>query len=380
LSHRFLYRHAGILYDIIYDISRNKNDINAIRVKVDKLDANRVAKLAYTQYAFDADVIDGVDNFDIAAEQNVPTEAHTDYNPTILNKGIRTEGASLPRQAFNHFIGRLSYNVNKVIQKLKLYMTATQALWAHNSAEYDSTAAYAPGDICFDFDDVGRCCWYKRISQTPETIMDIAPTVTLHWTPVPLTAVSPAVDNNSTSVPTTAWELGQIINNLITTSTTRALSAAMGKKLQDEKAPLASPVLTGTPKIPNKTSAATSSGILIASEAQVALKADIGSPVFTGTPKIGNNPVAVVASTSDPDNVNLPVGATVICLGWLSEATFARNTAQTLRLGPDSITYSFGSYTSNAVLSGVWRACSAGGMSYSSVPWDTTSVMFRRVS
>jgi hypothetical protein len=57
------------------------------------------------------------------------------------------------------------------------------------------------------------------------------------------------------------------------------------------KANIASPTFTGTPKVPNKTSAAANDGTLIASEAQVytvaqavTSKANIASPTFTGTP------------------------------------------------------------------------------------------------
>ena len=62
------------------------------------------------------------------------------------------------------------------------------------------------------------------------------------------------------------------------------------------KANTASPVFTGTPKVPSKTGAATSDGTLIATEAQVALKANTASPVFTGTPKV---PGKASAATSD---------------------------------------------------------------------------------
>ena len=59
---------------------------------------------------------------------------------------------------------------------------------------------------------------------------------------------------------------------------------------------LNSPEFTGTPKVPIKTSAATSDGTLIATEAQVALKANLESPEFTGTPKV---PTKTSAATSD---------------------------------------------------------------------------------
>jgi hypothetical protein len=50
------------------------------------------------------------------------------------------------------------------------------------------------------------------------------------------------------------------------------------------KAPLDSPVFTGTPEVPGKTGAAADSGTLVATEAQVYLKADRESPALTGTP------------------------------------------------------------------------------------------------
>ena len=58
------------------------------------------------------------------------------------------------------------------------------------------------------------------------------------------------------------------------------------------RAPLASPEFTGTPKVPEKTNAATSDGTLIATEAQVALKADLESPVFTGVPEVPSKATA----------------------------------------------------------------------------------------
>jgi hypothetical protein len=73
--------------------------------------------------------------------------------------------------------------------------------------------------------------------------------------------------------------LGGTPDNSSVTQVAAAIQAALALK-----APLASPVLTGTPKVPNKTGAAGSDGTLIATEAQVALKANIASPALTGTP------------------------------------------------------------------------------------------------
>ena len=129
------------------------------------------------------------------------------------------------------------------------------------------------------------------------------------------------------------------------------------------KAPIANPVFTGTPKVPSKTSAATSDGTLIATEAQVYLKADKASPIFTGTPKItdandSQNRIAVAAATSNPNEANLPVGSYIILR---DNGIIPPNS----ELSPsiystfDSIYY-IGSLTQGSIpLSGTWRSCGA---------------------
>ena len=83
------------------------------------------------------------------------------------------------------------------------------------------------------------------------------------------------------------WEIlkNNIVNNLTDPSPDKSLSAAMGKKLQDEKAPLESPALTGNPTV---------NGIKVANVDQVNAKADLASPNFSGTPKISGVAIANV--------------------------------------------------------------------------------------
>ena len=71
-----------------------------------------------------------------------------------------------------------------------------------------------------------------------------------------------------------AFGTAEVVNNLTTTASNTALDGRQGKKLQDEKAPLASPTFTGTVKVPGKTTAAINDGTLVATEAQVFLKLD----------------------------------------------------------------------------------------------------------
>jgi hypothetical protein len=161
-----------------------QNDLRLLQDIIIRLNANPVARFSYTQDAFDNDVIDGVEVFDADAGQNIPKADKTDYNQAVTNKGVRTQGASIPRMGWNHYIGRLSYNLNKFIQKFLSFVGLFRASLAHNAAEYDSSAAYRAGDVCYTVetvDDVKVYAWYRRKSLSPETIGGIPPAVTLHW-------------------------------------------------------------------------------------------------------------------------------------------------------------------------------------------------------
>ena len=161
-----------------------QGDIQLIQNIIDGLDRNPVARFSYTQDAFDGDDADGVSLFDHTAGQNIPAAANTDYNPTVIDRGIRTQGASIPRMAWNHYIGRLSYNVNKLVQKTLKFLTVYRAALAHNANRYDLNAQYKTGDICFVSalaDGVRTYSWYERVSVSPETISNIPVTVPLHW-------------------------------------------------------------------------------------------------------------------------------------------------------------------------------------------------------
>jgi hypothetical protein len=125
-----------------------QSDIAAIRAIMTRLDANRASKFSYTDPAFDNDQIEGVSAFDVNSEQNIPLEGYTNFNETVRGKGVRTQGASLPRMGLNHFFGRTSYNLNKLIQKLSLWMDIDIAARAHNAAEYDPEAPYKTNDVC----------------------------------------------------------------------------------------------------------------------------------------------------------------------------------------------------------------------------------------
>jgi hypothetical protein len=161
-----------------------QNDLQLIQNIITELNENPVARFAYTQNAFDNDIIDGVEVFDADAEQNIPKADKTDYNQAIINKGVRAQGASIPRMGWNHYVGRLSFNLNKLLQKFSAFFGIYRASLAHNAAEYDSSAAYKPGDVCYTVETVENIkvyTWHQRKSLTPPTIGNIPPTATLHW-------------------------------------------------------------------------------------------------------------------------------------------------------------------------------------------------------
>jgi hypothetical protein len=62
-----------------------QNDLQLIQNIVTELNSNRVARFAYTQDAFDNDIVDGVDVFDVNAGQNIPKADKTDYNLMTLS-------------------------------------------------------------------------------------------------------------------------------------------------------------------------------------------------------------------------------------------------------------------------------------------------------
>lgn len=161
-----------------------QSEIQSIRDIVDTVDDNKVARFAYTEVAFTGNDIEGVSSFDVNAEQNIPDAASTDVNDTILGKGLRTQGASLPRNAFNHYFGRTSYNLNKLTQKFLEFLTVDLASRASDLHEYDPSAKYLTGAMCYIV-GTGKSSpsvsIYMRVSSAPTELQGIAPTNTTHW-------------------------------------------------------------------------------------------------------------------------------------------------------------------------------------------------------
>ena len=91
-------------------------DLSAIKMVEDTIIANKVAKFAYTDEAYAQNEANGVTEYNVNNAQNIPTADPSilKVNDTVLSKGWRAQASSITRMLMNHFLGRLSYNVNKV--------------------------------------------------------------------------------------------------------------------------------------------------------------------------------------------------------------------------------------------------------------------------
>lgn len=91
-------------------------DLSAIKEVEDKIIANKVARFAYTDEAYTTNDANGVAEYDVSKEQNIPTADASilKVNETVLSKGYRAQASSITRMLVNHFFGRMSYNLNKV--------------------------------------------------------------------------------------------------------------------------------------------------------------------------------------------------------------------------------------------------------------------------
>ena len=97
-------------------MSTLKEDLTAIKEIQDGLVGNKVARFSYTQNAYNANTVDGVNEYNVNNEQNVPngTASIMKVNSTVLDKGYRAQASSITRMLMNHFLGRISYNLNKI--------------------------------------------------------------------------------------------------------------------------------------------------------------------------------------------------------------------------------------------------------------------------
>lgn len=104
-------------------------DLTEIKSVEDALTSNKVARFAYTENAYNNNDADGVDVYNVDNEQNIPngTASIMKVNQTVINKGYRAQASSITRMLMNHFLGRLSYNVNKVNDNMSSLLSTLQS-------------------------------------------------------------------------------------------------------------------------------------------------------------------------------------------------------------------------------------------------------------
>ena len=126
-------------------------DLTAIKAVEDTLTPNKVATFAYTEQAYQNNDANGVTIYDVDKSQNIPvaTPAVLAVNETILAKGWRSQASSIPRMLLNHFLGRCSYNLNKIVDIVdSLLVTLTAHLGTANGiATLDASGKLPSGQI-----------------------------------------------------------------------------------------------------------------------------------------------------------------------------------------------------------------------------------------
>ena len=94
---------------LLSELTSIKEDIS------DTLTNNKVSRFAYTQQAYEDNDADGVTVYNVNQEQNIPvgTPSVMKVNETVVERGWRARASSITRMLMNHFLGRISYNLNK---------------------------------------------------------------------------------------------------------------------------------------------------------------------------------------------------------------------------------------------------------------------------
>ena len=92
------------------------NDLNNLKSLEEGLVNNKVINFSYTQNAYNCNDVNGVYNYDVCCENNIPVAdaSIVKINNTVVTKGYRSKASSITRMLVNHIFGRVSYNLNKV--------------------------------------------------------------------------------------------------------------------------------------------------------------------------------------------------------------------------------------------------------------------------
>lgn len=191
------------------------DDVAQVKSKSDVLINNKVARMAYTTNAYASDQAAGVDAYDTNNEQNIPNSSATDTNDSVLDKGLRAQAASLPRNFLNHFFGRASYNLNKLTDWFNILVTDILRSLAKNGNVYTSGTEYLQYDVCFmqvTENAMQLTKHFIRTSNNPTKLKNVPPLDingvlnSTHWQLLyPTDSYTQAAGTNNTKIATTAF-------------------------------------------------------------------------------------------------------------------------------------------------------------------------------
>ena len=154
-------------------------DLSDLKELSDGVVANKVSRFAYTQTAYDENDVDGVTEYNVEQAQNIPVGTPTvmKVNSTVVEKGYRARGSSITRMLLNHFLGRLSYNLNKVNDWFNtLLLKLSASLGAHNGIatldNFGRLGVKQRGNLFFKRKTI--VLWTDSSNTPPNVLADIA--------------------------------------------------------------------------------------------------------------------------------------------------------------------------------------------------------------
>lgn len=103
------------------------NDLISITNIALDLVSNKVSRFCYTSDAYINNDVDSPPSYDYSQDNNIPSSSVSDTKLTMtqVDKGFRVTYPSIPKTFFDHFFGRVSYNLNKLID---LFSTSSTAI------------------------------------------------------------------------------------------------------------------------------------------------------------------------------------------------------------------------------------------------------------
>lgn len=148
------------------------SELTYLRDKINTLRGNNsVTPFAYTEIAYNSDDADGHSDFVPARDNNIPLASNSviKLDSFVTNKGLRNQASSFPRMFINHFCGRVSYNLNKTVDVLYLFLSALTDnvfSYANGIATLDSNGRVPDSQITEDLIEY-RGAWNAE-TNTPD--------------------------------------------------------------------------------------------------------------------------------------------------------------------------------------------------------------------